>query len=150
MTRTIIKRDIAAPIELVFETVSDIGNFSKAIPHIIDVEFLSETTSGVGTRFRETRRTGSKNVATELEVTEFIENDHVRIVADSHGTVWDTLFTVEPLQGRTELTMAMEARAYELLPRLINPLMKGVIRKVIAKDMDAVKAYCEQQTDSPS
>lgn len=32
---------------------------------------------------------------TELEVTEFVENDHVRYVTDSHGTVWDTVMSVK-------------------------------------------------------
>ena len=36
---------------------------------------------------------------TELEVTEYVENDHVRMVADSHGTIWDTVFSVKEQTG---------------------------------------------------
>jgi hypothetical protein len=43
-------RSIAAQLELVFMTVADITHFRQAIPHIVNVEFLSTTRSGIGTR----------------------------------------------------------------------------------------------------
>lgn len=107
------------------------------------VEFLSENKSGIGARFRETRLMRGKEVSTELEVTEFVQDSHVRLVADSHGTVWDTLFEVSPNNGGTELTMTMDARAYRLLPKILNPLMKGMVRRAIEQDMDMVKSFCE-------
>ena len=41
MTRTELSRTIDAPVGVVFSTIADISNFSKAVPHILDVEFLS-------------------------------------------------------------------------------------------------------------
>lgn len=145
MTRTTIVRTIEAPVDIVFDTVADIRKFSEAIPHIVEVEFLTEQQVGVGTRFRETRLMRGKKAATELEVTEYVANDRVRIVADSHGTIWDSLFTVTPVGEATQLTFVMDARAQKLLPKLLNPLMRGFIAKAIEGDMDAVKAYCEVQ-----
>ena len=143
MTRTIITRLIDAPIDKVFRTVADIRQFFQAIPHIVKIEFLTDKKTGVGTRFRETRLMKGKEVATELEITEYVKNDRVRLVADSHGTIWDTVFTVRAKDTQTELTMRMDAKAHKLLPRLINPLIKGMVKKAIIKDMDSVKTYCE-------
>lgn len=143
MSRITIRKTIQAPADRVFETVADINNFSRAIPHIVNAEILSDTKSGVGTRFRETRLMNGKQATTELEVTEYVENDHVRIVADSHGTIWDTLFTVEQSGATTALEMTMDARPYKLLPKIMNPLVKGMIQKAVEQDMDAVKTYCE-------
>ncbi len=67
MTQFTATRCINASIDLVFKTVSDINNFSKAIPDIINVEFLSNVKSGIGTRFRETRLMNGKEAMTELE-----------------------------------------------------------------------------------
>ncbi len=144
MATTTVSRIIRAPIERVFDTVAHIESFSKALPHIVNVEILSEQRSGVGTRFRETRLMGKKEATTELEVTEYVENERIRLVTDTHGTVWDTVFTVAPAEGGIELKMVMDARAHKLLPKLLNPLFKGMIAKFIEKDMDAVKSYCEQ------
>ena len=143
MTRTIVTRLIDAPIDKVFRTVADIRQFSQVVPHIVKIEYLSDQKTGVGARFRETRLMKGKEAVTELEVTEYIENDRVRLVADSHGTVWDTVFTVKNENAQTELTMRMDAKAYKLLPKLINPLIKGMVKKAITSDMDCVKEYCE-------
>ncbi|MCP9292442.1 SRPBCC family protein [Gracilimonas sediminicola] len=141
-TITVTKR-IHAPKELVFKTVSDIKNFSNAVPDITNVEFLTEQEYGVGTKFRETRDMNGRKASTELEVTELVENAHIRIVSDTMGTVWDSLFTVEKKEDGTELTLIMDAKAYKLMSKIINPFMKGMMKKALEKDMVAVKNYCE-------
>lgn len=144
MARIVVSRSIDAPVDLVFKTVADINQLSKAVPRIVKFEFLSETKSGVGTRFRETRLMKGQEAVTELEVTEYIPNDHVRMVADRHGTVWDTVFSVKPGKEHTELTVAMDAKAYKLAPKLIHPFISPMLRNAMEQDMDAVKAFCEK------
>jgi carbon monoxide dehydrogenase subunit G len=87
-----------------------------------------------------------KEASTELEVTEYVENDRIRLVSDSGGTIWDTVFTVKAAEGGTELNMTMDATAHKLLPKFINPLIMGMVRKFIEQDMDAVKVFCEAST----
>ena len=143
MSRTTVRRTINAPVDFVFRTVSEIDNYSKAIPHIVDVEFLSDVRSGVGSRFRETRLMMSREASTVLEVTEYVENERVRLVSDEGGTVWDSVFTVRPVDGQTELTLMMDAAPYTFKSRIFVPITKFVIRMGLVKDMDAVKKYCE-------
>ena len=145
MTRTKLSRTVDAPTRVVFSTIADASRFSEAVPHIEHVEFLSEARTGVGARFRETRLMGSRRATTVLEVTEYVQDERVRFVSDQGGTVWDTTFTVEPdPDGRgTRLLMVMEARPYKLLAKLVTPLMKRVVAKAIAADLDAVKAFAE-------
>ena len=147
MTRTTVTRSIDAPLEVVFETISDIRNFSKAIPDIVGVEFLSDTRTGVGTRFRETRLMRGREASTVLEVTEYVDDEHLRVVSDSHGTIWDSEFTVRQYAGATELTLIMEARPHTILARLMVPVTRGFVQKALEKDMEAVKRWCE---DGPS
>ena len=145
MTTYTSTREIAAPVNLVFETVARIENFSKAIPHIINVEFLSDERSGVGTRFKETRIMGGREATTELEIKEFSQDEQIRIVSDTHGTVWDTVFRVEPKGEGTQLSMVMIADAYTFLARIMNMIIKGKVQAALDEDMDAVKQYCETQ-----
>lgn len=143
MSTTTINRTINAPVEEVFDTIAHIQNFQKAIPHITNVEILSDVESGVGTRFRETRMMGKREATAEMEVTEYVKDERVRIVSDSHGTVWDSLFTLKPGAEGAQLEFVMEARPYKFIQKLMVPLMKGMVAKAIEMDMDAVKAYCE-------
>ena len=148
MTSIIVSREIDAPKDLVFQTVADIRNFAKACPKIVDYEFLSDTQTGIGTRFRETREMQGKQAVTELEVTEYVENEHIRLEANSHGTIWDSLFSVSEHAGVTTLTLTMHAHAYKLLARVLNFLIQGMIKKEVAKDLEQVKTYCEQLASS--
>ena len=150
MTRTTVRTTILAPVDAVFDLIADPVNYTKAVPHITKVEFLTDQRAGVGTRFRETREMRGREAVTELEVTEYVKDERVRMVSDVGGTVWDSVFTVTPTGdgGATELELVMEARPHRLMARFFVPLTKGIVAKAIAGDMDAVKAYLEEpQTD---
>lgn len=138
------KRTIQAPIDDVFKAIATVDEFAKAVPQITSVEFVSEKKYGVGTRFKETRIIAGKEATTELEVTELIDNEKIRIVSDTNGTVWDSVFTVNQHDQDTVLTLEMDANAYKLIPRLINPIIKGMVKKALQDDMDAIKAFCEK------
>ena len=42
-------REINAPIESVFNTIFDVRNFSGCVENIVNIEFLTDTKTGVGT-----------------------------------------------------------------------------------------------------
>ena len=142
-----ITRTIAAPLERVFQTVSDVRNFRSAVPHITNIEFLSEQQVGAGTRFRETRVTKGREQTVELEIAEYVENDRVRMISDAGGTVWDTLFTVSGDSTSVTLAMQMDIKPHTLFARILTPLIRGMVAKAVEADMDSVKAHCESQRD---
>ena len=138
-----VTREIRAPIELVFSRISDVRRFQEVNEDILEIEFLTEQQSGVGTRFKETRNMKGRRATTTLELTECVENQHVRFVSDEGGTIWDTVMRVAEKDGGTELRMVMDARPYKLMARIITPLIKGMVTKAVVADMDNLKARCE-------
>ena len=145
MSRTEVQRTIAAPADLVFAAVADVEHFARAVEDIERVEFVSETRAGLGTRFRETRVMRGREATVELEITEFAPPERVRFLSEAGGVQWDTVFEVTAAgDGSTRLSMVMEATPLTFMARLFMPLMKGMVRKAIASDMDAVEAYCER------
>jgi uncharacterized protein YndB with AHSA1/START domain len=138
-----LQRQVNAPMEVVFDAIAHIENFSQAAPHIVGVEYLSEQKRGVGTRFRETRRMGKREAATVLEVTEYQPPERVRLVSEAGGAVWDTLFSVRAANNGTVLAMEMTATANNLVSRLLLPLMRKPIASAIETDLQAVKEWCE-------
>jgi len=138
-------RPIEVPLDVVFQTISDVRNFSKAVTHIVKIEVLSEQHCGVGTRFCETRLMNGREQTVELEVAEYGGNDRVRMVSDAGGTIWDTVFTVAEDSDMVLLSMVMEARPHKLMARLTMPMIMGVVGRAVEKDMDAVVEYCKRQ-----
>jgi len=137
-------RSIRATPDRVFLTVADPEEFQRAIPGGSGVEYLSTQRSGVGTRFRTTRAQNGKPMAFDQEVTEFVAGDHVRMVNVTHGTAWDSVFTVKPAGAETMLVLTMDANPARFLQRLMMRLAAPMVRKALDRDMDAVKAFCER------
>ncbi len=146
MSKRSTSRLIKAPVSVVFDAVTDVKKFPEKSEDIVSAELLTEQEKGVGTRFRETRRMGKREGTTELECTEFVENERVRFVTDQGGTVWDSIYTTKADGEGTVLTLEMDARPHKFMARIVLPMIMGVLAKAVDKDMDAVKAYCENKT----
>lgn len=141
------ERIVRAPVDCVFSTLARIENFSKAVPGITDIEFLTDQQYGVGTRFRETRVMNGREAKAVLEVVELDENRMIRLVSDEGGAVWDTVFQVEPAgDDGTRMIMNMDARPHTFMARLITPMIINMVGKFVQADMDSVTQYCESQS----
>ncbi len=143
MSKRSTSRQIKAPVAAVFDAITNIEKFPEKNAAIVSVEILTEQINGVGTRFRETRRMGKREAATELECTEFVENERVRFITDQGGTVWDSVFTTKANDEGTLLTLEMDARPHKFMAKIVTPMIFGMISKAIEEDMDGVTAYCE-------
>jgi uncharacterized protein YndB with AHSA1/START domain len=149
VARWTVTRTIAAPIEAVFSAISDVTRFQQVRPQVTRIEFLGDARSGIGTRFRETRRMKDKESTTELVITEYQPPNRVRFVADTHGTVWDSIYTATEQNRSTILTLTMEGTSQRLLPRIMMFMISSVLQTALERDMDAVKSYCEGNFAQP-
>ena len=148
MKPTELSLTISASLGTVWRAVSDLDHYSRAVPQIDRIEILSRTSAGVGTRFRETRLVGGREIASELEVAELVEKEKVTYVSDTFGTSWNSTFTVAPAGDQTRLTVAIEGRPYRLLSKLATPLMKFLTAKGVAADMEGIKEHSESLEES--
>jgi len=136
-------RTINGPANVVFQAVADPRCFAEAISGVTHLEFLSEVTAGVGTRFRQTRELNGQAMTMDFNITEHVPDDRVRIHNEIHGTEWDSVFTLVPSGTVTTLTLCMTTRSHRLLPKLLMPIICVFIKKAVERDLDAVKAWCE-------
>ena len=84
-TMTVI-RSIEAPIGEVFGAVADARRFAEAIGGVKRLDYLTESTSGKGMRFRQRRVVNGKEMTMDFEVTDLVPNERVRIFNEIHGT----------------------------------------------------------------
>ena len=136
-------RAIEAPVEIVFKRIACIEEFTNVVPQITKVEFLSDNHYGVGTKFRETRLMNGKENSVVLEVTELVENEHVRMVSDAGGTVWNTVFRLKPLSEAVEMDMHMDCVPHNFPAKVLTPFILPMVAKAVESDMDSVKEFCE-------
>lgn len=137
------QRIIQAPQKKVFQIISSPEGFQQAVPGIKKIEYLTDSRTGVGTRFRETREFRGKEASSTLEITELQSPDFVRMVSREGGAVWDTRFDLKPDSQGSRLTMTMDVLPQTWLARGLTPLVLGIVKGAIENDMDDVKTYCE-------
>jgi len=134
---------INAPIDRVFETISTPEHFKKAVPQIIDIEFLSDQHTGIGTKFKETRLMNKRAVSTVLEIVSQETNAHIRMVSKAGGTIWDSTFSTEAEANGVQLRLVMTALPQNFLAKMTLGMLKKMLEKALKRDLEAVKAYCE-------
>ena len=140
MASITVIRTIDAPVDVVFNAVADARRFAEAITGVTKLEFLSESTEGAGTKFRQSREMNGKETTMDFEVTEYVKDNRVRVLNETHGTIWDSLCTVVSQGPLTLLTMRMTTKSN----RILMPLVCLFIQKAVEKDFDSVKSYCEK------
>lgn len=141
-----IETEVAAPIERVFEAMTDLRNAPARCSGIKSLELLTEGPVGAGTRFRETREMFGKEAVEEMEVTAFTPPSSYTVEGDSCGAHFTSTFTFTPHGDGTRVVMQMTSRANTVMAKLMTPvgwLFRGVMKKAIRKDLDDLKAYVE-------
>ncbi|MGM0575218.1 MAG: SRPBCC family protein [Myxococcota bacterium] len=89
-----ISEAIHAPIEAVFDAMTDPEGHAERIPAITRCEVLTDGPVGAGTRFRETRVMFGKEATEEMEFTEFDRPHGYLLEAHSHGMNYRTRHTL--------------------------------------------------------
>lgn len=141
-----LSKSINAPIEKVFDVFSDITQIENRIDGITKIEILSDVKSGVGTRWRETRVMFGREATEEMEISALEANKSYEVVAESRGMKYHTKYTFTPQGDGTQVEMVFSGQAVSFAAKLMTPLaflMKGTVRKAMDKDMDELKAVCE-------
>ncbi|MEM1025019.1 MAG: SRPBCC family protein [Myxococcota bacterium] len=145
-----VRETISASALEVFQMLADPEQSIRFDPDVLGVEYITDFKAAPGARFRQ-RRKGPKGseMSLCLEIREYEPPLRARMVTQTNGTEWDTLYTFEEdEEGRTRVTLEMAARSDSLLKSFMNGLMRGLFRRGIAKHMAAAKMRLE--THSPT
>ena len=140
---------VNAPIDRVFEVFSDVANCGERISGISAVEVLSDVTSGVGVRWRETRTVFGKEATEEMWMTACDPPNSYVVESESNGTKYLTTFTFERVDDNTtRVSWIFGGTPVSLKAKLLTPLaflFKGALVKMMMGDITDLKAHIEAQ-----
>jgi len=148
MAAVTVIRHFNAPVNRVFEVLSDIDRAAERIQAIAKLEKLTAGPVGVGTRFRETRVLFKKEATEEMEFTRFEPGRSYTVEAESCGAHYVSTYDFKSSRSGTDVTLTFEARPVTFMAKLMTMsplglLMKGMVRKCFEKDLDDLKAFIE-------
>lgn len=159
--RMFLSTTIDAPQDAVFAAASDFPNAAEMVGGIDSVEMLQPasdgTPIGVGTRFKEARTIMGKQAVEEMEVTEFDPPRAYTLRAISCGVRYDSRVTcleetpgggqAGGQSGNCRLSFDIKSEPQTLFAKITSPIMglmmKGMMRKMMEKDMADIKGFVE-------
>ncbi len=117
-------RKINAPIDRVFDVFSDITKVEDRVEGITKVDILSDTTHGLGTRWRETRIMFGQEATEEMEISSFKPNQSYEVVAASRGTEYHSIYTfTENDDNSTTVEMVFSGKPVSLMAKLMSGIL---------------------------
>lgn len=141
-----LSTQIAAPVEQVFALFSDFEHAAANVGQIKQTELLTTGSTGVGTRFRETRAFFKREETEELTVTAFEPNHSYTIECTSHGAAYTSVFRFHPSAQGTQVVVEFAMRPLTWLAWLASPLsalLNGTLKKSMQQDLDDLKAVAK-------
>jgi len=141
-----VTKDIAAPPERVFELAADFRGAPERLSGVTKMEILTDGPIGVGTRVRETRVMFKREATEEMVITAFDPPRSYTVEAESHGSHYDSVLTVEPNGSGSTVKMVFEATPLTFMGKLMSFLMRPMIKsmaKLIDRDLEDIKTAAE-------
>lgn len=138
--------EIDRPLAEVFDYVVNVENAPKWQPAVIKVERITDGPIRVGTKFNEVAKMMGRRISTICEITELVTNERFGFKGTSTGPFeYETTYIVEPRGNATLLSVVGNFRTKGLW-RLVEPLIKGEVKKESSQELAAMKRAIESRS----
>lgn len=143
------QKEINAPPERVFAVMTDMDAAGQWMPNFVRIEMLTPGEYGVGTKWRETRKMFGREASEVFEVTGLEPGKSLELYVDgtqgaSKWGYYRFRYQLEPVGGKTSLTLTGEMGGLGVFMELLGRLMAGAFKKALGKDLDAMTDYIEK------
>jgi carbon monoxide dehydrogenase subunit G len=138
MATVVVSNEIAAPLDRVFQTFTDIEHAPAQVSGIKKLEMMNPGPVHIGTRWLETREVMGRLDTAEMEITAFERNRTYTITHYKGGVRIDTTFRFEPAGDHPKVTVEFDLDTGGLPPGLLAPLgwaIAGKVEQVLNNDL---------------
>jgi len=143
------ERVIHAPIDRVWDIITDLDYAHEVMDAIVKIERVEGEGYEVGVRWRETRRMWGREETEEMWVAVVEEPRTTEVRAESRGTQYVTVFTLEEVEDGTRIVIDFSADTPD--PGLAQRIGWAVFgragmkatRKALEKDLDDIARAVE-------
>jgi carbon monoxide dehydrogenase subunit G len=150
MTSVELERQVAAPVERVWQVFTDLDRAPANLTGVSGIQRQDDRPFGEGTTWRETRRMYGRDYTETLTVTVCRPPERYVVEADSTGAHYATEFLFTPVDAAiTQVRVRFRAEgtnaAARLFDRLLGGMMSASVRKTLRRDLDELAAVAESR-----
>ncbi len=136
---------IDAPPEVVFDYVTDFSNCDRWMQNLVRIEIEGGGPLAEGSVFHETRKEMGREATETFPVTGLERPNRMAVHCDSEmcRASFDFTTSFTPENGGTRLDCVGDVESRGWMGRLFSGMGKGMMRRAIARDHEALKAAIE-------
>jgi carbon monoxide dehydrogenase subunit G len=145
-----VSRHVHATPEEVWAVLTDLDAAPTTLRGVSRVERVAGPAYDVGTRWRETRRILGKEETQEMEVTASAPARRTTVEARSGGVEYRTVFTLEPAEEGSLLTVCFGAShpdptwLQRVTAAVFGPVGAALTAKLLAQDLADIAVVAER------
>lgn len=148
MTSISVARVVKADPDRVWTVFTDLPRATERLSGVVEIEMLTETEFGEGTRWRETRQMFGRSATEEMWVSAVAPQEFYTVEADSAGTHYTSTYRFAPHPDGTEVTFEFQADVQGTMARILAMatrwIANGMVEKQLRADLDDLADACEQ------
>lgn len=133
------------PVQQVFAFISDASNLRTWQSNLIENEMLTESSLGVGSRFREVRRMGRRPAEIQAVITEFEPNKRFATRTETEPQA-SVSYSFAAEDGGTRLNYQFRMPTSGMM-RLFEPMIAASIKKESEADFRRLKGVLENEAN---
>ncbi|WP_162297923.1 SRPBCC family protein [Halalkalibacillus sediminis] len=138
---------VKAPVEEVFEVVSNFKHAEEAMDHVTGVEILTDGPIGVGTEIKETRQIKKFEASSVLKVTEYEKNRRFVVQSEQNNLLLEYVYIFKEVKEGTRVEFEGKINTKGIRNRLMKPLITYIIKKEDSEHLNQMKKFVENRSD---
>lgn len=147
-----VETRMQTPPERAFAAMTNPDEFPRWMEGLVRIERLTDGPTGVGTRFRETRRMYGQEATEEFEITTFEPNRRLSLYVDgtkgsSKKGEYHYHYDFTPDGDGTRVGMTGNVEVPGFWAAILAPIFLPIFRKACAKDLDSMKKWLESESN---
>lgn len=149
-TEVVVERRIAAPIDQVWETLTDLESAPRVLKGVERVEVLTPGPFRRGTRWRETRRMLGRDSTEEMYVAESDAPHRCVVESEAKGARYVSEFALTPDEKGTTVRMTFKATPPDGFAGMLMKLFGGIDAKTVTESIERDLADIAATVESPT
>jgi hypothetical protein len=141
---------VKASKERLWKTITNFNNLASVFKDIKAIEIIEKPQDGImGLKWKETRALMGKKSTETMWITNVEENKSYTSEAKNSGCLYQTSISLMESDGEVIVMKTFKATPLTIFAKLMIPLMllmKGTLKKCLAKDIGDLKTHIESES----
>lgn len=134
---------INKPLEEVFSYTANMENAPKIMENVVEIEKLTDGSTQVGSRFKETREIRGRKASSIIEFVEYTPNKSYAVQSETNGLKVVYHYDFQAVAEGTKVAFKGDIFTTGLVMKLTKPIIRKILKKEDGGHLKQLKSLLE-------